>query len=104
MSNESSGDQPGDAAERFRLQMERDARSWSADQMAASDRREDVAAELAASQARAAKAAEKQRAKAKAAAAAKPQPATPRKGPFSMGYGGLSNADYIASRAARGAR
>ena len=86
--------------DRFAAQLQQDVRSWTAPQ---TDARDTAAHATLAAAARAAKAARtRKRAKPVPKAAA---PAEPTKGrPFSMSYEGVSNAQYLAGRIARGAR
>jgi hypothetical protein len=87
---------------RFAAQLKQDVRSWSARENDATDRAADATLAIAAKQAKAATAPVRKRAKpaAKPVAAAEPQKGRP----FSMSYEGVSNAQYLAGRIARGAR
>jgi len=86
--------------ERFAAQLKQDVRSWSARDNDATDRAADATLALAAKQAKAATARKRVKAAPKVAA-----PVESTKGrPFSMSYEGVSNAQYIAGRIARGAR
>ncbi len=96
--------QDDDAAntERFAAQLKQDARSWSARENDAVDRAADATLAMAAKQAKAATTRKRSAAKPAAKPAA---PAESTKGrPFSMSYEGVSNAQYLAGRIARGAR
>ena len=90
------------ATDRFAAQLQQDARSWTARENDATDRAADAAAELASKQVKAAAAAVRKRARAAPKAAVKVESTKGR--PFSMSYEGVSNAQYIAGRIARGAR
>jgi hypothetical protein len=86
--------------ERFAAQLKQDVRSWSARENDATDRAADATLVVAAKHAKAATT--RKRAK---PAAQPAEPAAPTKGrPFSMSYEGVSNAQYLAGRIARGAR
>jgi hypothetical protein len=93
-------DQSDANTKRFAAQMQQDVRAWSAREADATDRAADATLLMAAKEAKAATT----RKRTKAA----PKPAAPvesSKGrPFSMSYEGVSNAQYIAGRIARGAR
>ncbi len=86
---------------RFAAQLKQDVRSWSARENDATDRAADATLAMAAKQAKAATTVRK-----RTKPAAKPVVAAePQKGrPFSMSYEGVSNAQYLAGRIARGAR
>ena len=97
----SASTQDGSAeTDRFAAKLQQDARSWTARENDAMDRAADATLALAAKAAKAATARKRTKAAPKAAA-----PAEPVKGrPFSMSYEGVSNAQYLAGRIARGAR
>ena len=88
--------------DRFAAKLQQDARSWTARENDASDRAADAAAELSAKQVKAAATVARKRTKAAPKAAVKVEDTKGR--PFSMSYEGVSNAQYIAGRIARGAR
>ncbi len=86
--------------DRFAAQLKQDVRSWTARDNDATDRAADATLVQAA---RAAKAATvRKRAKPAEKPVAAPESTKGR--PFSMSYEGVTNAQYIASRIARGAR
>ncbi len=86
--------------DRFAAKLQQDARSWTARDNDATDRAADATLALAAKAAKAATARKRVKAAPKAAA-----PVESTKGrPFSMSYEGVSNAQYLAGRIARGAR
>jgi hypothetical protein len=85
---------------RFAAQLKQDVRSWSARENDAVDRAADATLAMAAKQAKAATVRKRTKPAAKPAAAAEPQKGRP----FSMSYEGVSNAQYLAGRIARGAR
>ena len=86
--------------DRFAAQLQQDARSWTARDNDASDRAADALA-LSVKQVKAAATIARKRAK----PAPKPVVAESTKDrPFSMSYEGVTNAQYIAGRIARGAR
>ena len=86
--------------DRFAAKLQQDARSWTARENDAIDRAADATLALAAKAAKAATARKRSKAAPKVAA-----PVEPTKGrPFSMSYEGVSNAQYLAGRIARGAR
>jgi hypothetical protein len=88
---------------RFAAGLKQDARAWSARESDAADRAVDRAADATlALAAKAAKPAPRKRAKAAAVVAAPADAGKSR--PFSMSYEGVSNAQYLAGRVARGAR
>jgi hypothetical protein len=91
-----------DNTDRFAAQLQQDVRSWSARENDAADRAADATLAQAA---KAAKTATTRKRVAKPAAPAAPAEATGTKSrPFSMSYEGVSNAQYLAGRIARGAR
>lgn len=90
------------ATDRFAAKLQQDARSWTARENDASDRAADAAAELSAKQVKAAVTVARKRTKAAPKVAVKVEDTKGR--PFSMSYEGVSNAQYIAGRIARGAR
>ncbi len=86
--------------DRFAAQLQQDVRSWTARDNDAADREADATLALAAKAAKAATARKRTKAAPKA-----PAPVESTKGrPFSMSYEGVSNAQYLAGRIARGAR
>jgi hypothetical protein len=85
---------------RFAAQLKQDVRSWSARENDATDRAADATLAMAAKQAKAATVRKRTKPAAKPVAAAEPQKGRP----FSMSYEGVSNAQYLAGRIARGAR
>ena len=86
--------------DRFAAKLQQDARSWTARENDAADRAADATLALAAKAAKAATTRKRAKAAPKAAA-----PAETTKGrPFSMSYEGVTNAQYLAGRIARGAR
>jgi hypothetical protein len=86
--------------DRFAAQLQQDVRSWTARDNDATDRAADATLAQAAKAAKAATARKKVKAAPKAVA-----PVESTKGrPFSMSYEGVSNAQYLAGRIARGAR
>ena len=86
--------------DRFAAQLQQDVRSWTAREADAGDRAADATLAAAAKAAKAATARKRTKPAPKAVA-----PAEPTKGrPFSMSYEGVSNAQYLAGRIARGAR
>ncbi len=90
-----------DNTDRFAAKLQQDVRSWSARDNDATDRAADATLAAAAKAAKAATARKRTKAAPKAAVA----PAESTKGrPFSMSYEGVSNAQYLAGRIARGAR
>ena len=88
--------------ERFAAQLQQDVRSWTARDNDATDRAADAALALGAKQAKAATTVARKRAK--PAPKAVPAVESTKGRPFSMSYEGVSNAQYIAGRIARGAR
>ena len=89
-----------DNTDRFAAKLQQDVRSWSARDNDAADRAADATLAAAAKAAKAATARKRTKAAPKVAA-----PVESTKGrPFSMSYEGVSNAQYIAGRIARGAR
>jgi hypothetical protein len=112
MSDTNAADQAADEAgasaardeaetDRFAAQLKQDARSWTARDNDASDRAADALA-LSVKQVKAAATVARKRAK--AAPKAAPAPESTKDRPFSMSYEGVTNAQYIAGRIARGAR
>ena len=101
MTDESAAASAEDAnTDRFAAKLQQDARSWTARDNDATDRAADATLAAAAKAAKAATT--RKRAKPAAPVAA---PAESTKGrPFSMSYEGVSNAQYLAGRIARGAR
>jgi len=102
----SAASAPADTAQddantdRFAAKLQQDARSWSARDNDAQDRAADATLALAAKAAKAATARKRTKAAPKVAA-----PVESTKGrPFSMSYEGVTNAQYLAGRIARGAR
>lgn len=86
--------------DRFAAKLQQDVRSWSARDDDAADRAADATLAAAAKAAKAATARKRAKPVAKAEA-----PVESTKGrPFSMSYEGVSNAQYLAGRIARGAR
>jgi hypothetical protein len=86
--------------DRFAAKLQQDVRSWSARDDDATDRAADATLALAAKAAKAAVVRKRAKPAAKVAA-----PVESTKGrPFSMSYEGVSNAQYLAGRIARGAR
>jgi hypothetical protein len=86
--------------DRFAAQLQQDVRSWTARDNDATDRAADATLAAAAKAAKAATARKRTKPAPKAAA-----PVESTKGrPFSMSYEGVSNAQYLAGRIARGAR
>jgi len=85
---------------RFAAQLKQDVRSWSARENDATDRAADATLAMAAKQAKAATVRKRTKPAAKPVAVAEPQKGRP----FSMSYEGVSNAQYLAGRIARGAR
>ncbi len=86
--------------DRFAAKLQQDVRSWSARDNDASDRAADATLAAAAKAAKAATARKRAKPVVKAEA-----PVESTKGrPFSMSYEGVSNAQYLAGRIARGAR
>jgi hypothetical protein len=86
--------------DRFAAQLKQDVRSWTARDNDATDRAADATLVMAAKAAKAATT--RKRAKPAAKVAAPVESAKGR--PFSMSYEGVSNAQYLAGRIARGAR
>ena len=97
---EPAHDEAAANTERFAAQLKQDVRSWSARENDATDRAADATLVMAAKQAKAATV--RKRAKPAAKPAAAPESTKGR--PFSMSYEGVSNAQYLAGRIARGAR
>jgi hypothetical protein len=85
---------------RFAAQLKQDVRSWSARENDAVDRAADATLATAAKQAKAVTVRKRAKPAAKPAAVAEPTKGRP----FSMSYEGVSNAQYLAGRIARGAR
>jgi hypothetical protein len=85
---------------RFAAQLKQDVRSWSARENDATDRAADATLAMAAKQAKATTVRKRSKPAAKPAVVAEPQKGRP----FSMSYEGVSNAQYLAGRIARGAR
>ena len=86
--------------DRFASKLQQDLRSWSARDNDAEDRAADATLAAAAKAAKAATTRKRSKAAPKA-----PAPVESTKGrPFSMSYEGVSNAQYLAGRIARGAR
>ena len=86
--------------DRFASKLQQDLRSWSARDNDAEDRAADATLVAAAKATKAATTRKRTKAAPKAAA-----PVESTKGrPFSMSYEGVSNAQYLAGRIARGAR
>jgi hypothetical protein len=85
---------------RFAAQLKQDVRSWSARENDATDRAADATLAMAAKQAKPTPVRKRAKPAAKPAVAAEPQKGRP----FSMSYEGVSNAQYLAGRIARGAR
>jgi hypothetical protein len=86
--------------DRFAAQLQQDVRSWSARENDATDRAADATLAAAAKAAKAATVRKRAKPAPKVAA-----PVESTKGrPFSMSYEGVSNAQYLAGRIARGAR
>jgi hypothetical protein len=88
--------------DRFAAQLKQDVRSWNARDNDATDRAADATLVQAARAAKAATTRKRAKPAEKPAPAAAPESGKGR--PFSMSYEGVSNAQYIASRIARGAR
>jgi hypothetical protein len=86
--------------ERFAAQLQQDVRSWSARDADAADRAADATLVQAAKAAKAATARKRVKPAAKPATA----PESTKGRPFTMSYEGVSNAQYLAGRIARGAR
>ncbi len=102
MTDETAATPADDAnTDRFAAKLQQDVRSWSARDNDATDRAADATLAAAAKAAKAASA----RKRSKPAAAKVEAPVESTKGrPFSMSYEGVSNAQYLAGRIARGAR
>ena len=89
-----------DNTDRFAAKLQQDVRSWSARDNDAADRAADATLAAAAKAAKAATARKRTKTAPKVAV-----PVETTKGrPFSMSYEGVSNAQYLAGRIARGAR
>ena len=86
--------------DRFAEKLQQDVRSWTARDNDATDRAADATLAAAAKAAKAATT--RKRAKPAPKVAAAPESTKGR--PFSMSYEGVSNAQYLAGRIARGAR
>ncbi len=96
----SEGVQDEANTDRFAAQLQQDVRSWTARDNDATDRAADATLAAAAKAAKAATVRKRAKPAPKAAA-----PVESTKGrPFSMSYEGVSNAQYLAGRIARGAR
>jgi hypothetical protein len=93
---------PEDTAntDRFAAKLQQDVRSWTARENDAADHAADATLALAAKAAKAAL----PRKRAKPAAKAPAVVESTKGRPFSMSYEGMSNAQYLATRIARGAR
>jgi hypothetical protein len=101
--SDDTGDEISREAGRFAEKLQKDVRSWSANESADSDRHDDAAQKLGAQQIKSAMDATKKRAAAKPKAAPE-QPAARKPGPFSMSYDGQTTAQHLAARRALGAR
>ncbi len=101
MTDETSAAPAEDAnTDRFAAKLQQDVRSWSARDNDAADRAADATLAAAAKAAKAATA----RKRAKPVAKAEVPVESTKGRPFSMSYEGVSNAQYLAGRIARGAR
>jgi hypothetical protein len=101
--NADTGDDLGREADRFKKQLQRDVQSWFADESVPSERQRDAALNLGAQQTKGVTDAAKKLSKRRRPSA--PAKLIEGKGrPFSMSYDGLTFAQHLENRRARGAR